>query len=504
MKMKLLLGLLLAVLTVNTALALPSDRVVTNGVIEEFKNFSKNPHCTFHETEATKYMAEKFEKIGAKVVVDENGNVIADLPATKGLENVPTLIFQGHIDMVCAHSEDFNPISMPIKIVVKDGVMTTDGKSSLGADDMINIAAVTWLFENEKFNHGKIRFIWTVSEEVGLVGARKLDAKYLQDAKYMINLDGFSLGRIVTGSAGGTRETYTKKVDLVKTPSNMKAFKIKVSGMKGGHSGYDINKQRANANKYLATFLYSQLEKHAVQLVSINGGEAHNVIPRDSEAVIVVPNINCEAFLKEVEIFDKALKKAYALTENGAKVSVEKTIVPQRTIDTNSGKMVLSFMTLVDNGVYETMQIYPHLPDTSSNMGLVKTENDVVTVTFMIRNSDVLYRDNVIANHLVAADLCGFGRIVTQYQSWQPDKNNPLAVTVANAYKKVSGKDAVLSAEHIGIEPSAFVDKNPNLIIISTGIGVHDAHSLTESCDVKDLPAFVKTMKEAVLQISKE
>lgn len=504
MKMKFLLGLTVAFFAVNAAFALPSDKIVTNGVIEEFKNFSKNPHCTFHESDATKYMAEKFKKIGASVVVDEHGNVIADLPATKGLENVPTLIFQGHIDMVCAHSESFDPISMPIKIVVKDGVMTTDGNSSLGADDMINIAAVTWLFENEKFNHGKIRFIWTVSEEVGLVGARKLDAKYLQDAKYMINLDGFSLGRIVTGSAGGTRETYTKKVKLVKTSSDMNAFKIKVSGMKGGHSGYDINKQRANANKYLATFLYSQLEKHAVQLVSMQGGEAHNVIPRDSEAIVVVPNKYSDEFLKDVYNFDRTLKKAYALSENGANVSIEKTLVPQNAIDTNSGKMVLSFMTLVDNGVYETMQIYPHLPDTSSNMGLVKTENDLVTVTFMIRNSDVLYRDSVVANHKAAADLCDFDRIVTQYESWQPDKNNPLAVTVANAYKKVSGKDAVLSAEHIGIEPSAFVGKNPDLIIVSTGIGVHDAHSLTESCDVKDLPTFVKTMKETILQISKE
>ena len=504
----------------NSAIALPSDKSITNGVIKEFKGFSVIPHCTFNEDDITKFLVKELKSMGAKVQTDKANNIIADFEATKGFENAPMTIIQGHTDMVCAHTEDFDPIKDSIKIIVDKNLLKTDEHSSLGADCGFNNAGLLWLFKTQKFNHGKIRFLLTSSEEVGLVGAKKLDPKYLEGAKYLINLDGFYIGRIVTGSAGGRRVQYIHK-NKYKTPKNNLAYEIKLSGLTGGHSGYDINKSRANAIKYLAYALMSidcDMVGHSgedlnLELADINGGENHNVIPREAKATVVINDANEQLFLSRVKKAQDFLSKYnyetgkndLAKEDRGLIISAEKTTMPQKVFSDDTKDDVLLFLSQFYNGKYKNMTMYPSLVDTSSNLGLIKTTDNEVVCTLMMRFNEDSYKSELRAKQNDVAQNYDFKEnLLVEYGAWKPVENNPLVDIFKTSYKKVSGKNATCTAEHIGLEPSVLLEKNPNLLIISTGCTIKNAHSVTETGDITGIPSYVKMMKDAIETIAKE
>lgn len=516
------IAVILTAIVSNTALALPSDRGIINGVIKEFEGFSTIPHCTFNEKEITEYLVKELKSMGASVEVDSANNIIADIPATKGFENAPLTIIQGHTDMVCAHTDDFDPVRNSIKIVVDKNILKTDGHSSLGADCGFNNAGLLWLFRTQKFDHGKIRFLLTSSEEVGLVGAKKLDAKYLEGAKYLINLDGFHIGRIVTGSAGGRRVQYIHKNEY-ETPKYDTAYEIKLSNLKGGHSGYDINKNRANAIKYLAYALMiidrdltpcgQAGEDLNIELASISGGENHNVIPRESKAVVLVNKDNEEIFLSRVKKAQEILsqyncetgKNDLAKEDRGLRVTAEKTSVPEKVFSDDTKDDVILFLAEFYNGKYKFMKMYPNLVDTSSNLGLIKTTEDAVVCTLMMRFNEEEYKSQLREKQNEVAKTFDFDEnLLVEYGAWKPVENNPLVEIFRKSYKKVTGKNATCTAEHIGLEPSALLEKNPNLLIISTGCTIHNAHSVSESGDITTIPPYVKMMKNAIEEIAKE
>lgn len=513
---------ILSLVISNSVFALPSDKAVTNGVINEFKGFSIIPHCTFNEGEITKFLVKELKSMGATVQTDEANNIIADFPATKGCENAPLTIIQGHTDMVCAHTDDFNPTKDSIKIIVDKNLLKTDGRSSLGADCGFNNAGLLWLFRTQKFAHGKIRFLLTSSEEVGLVGAKKLDSKYLEGAKYLINLDGFYIGRIVTGSAGGRRVQYIHKNEYV-SPKNDTAYEIKISNLTGGHSGYDINKNRANAIKYLAYALLiidCDLAPNAqpgedlnFELSEINGGENHNVIPREAKATIVIKKDKEAIFLSRVKKAQEVLHKYNAETgkndlakeDNALSVSAEKTDLPSKVFSDDSKNDVILFLSEFYNGKYKYMKMYPKLVDTSSNLGLIKTTENEVVCTLMMRFNENSYKEELRNKQNKTAKTFNFNEnLLVEYGAWKPIENNPLINILQQSYQKVSGKNATCTAEHIGLEPSVLLEKNPNLYIISTGCTIKNAHSVTETGDITTIPSYVKMMKSAIETIAKE
>lgn len=519
---KIFFSIFLSLIIANAGFALPSDRGITNGVVKEFKSFSTIPHCTFNEKEITKFLEKELKSMGATVQTDEANNIIADFPATKGFENAPLTIIQGHTDMVCAHTDDFDPIKDSINIKVDKNLLKTDGRSSLGADCGFNNAALLWLFKTQKFDHGKVRFILTSAEEVGLVGAKKLDPKHLEGAKYLINLDGFYIGRIVTGSAGGRRVQYIHKNEYT-TPENDTAYEIKLSNLTGGHSGYDINKSRANAIKYLAYALMTvdcdlapngqAGEDLNLELANISGGENHNVIPREAKATIVINKDKEQIFLTRVKKAQEILSKYnyetgkndLAKEDRGLLVTAEKTTVPKKVFTDDTKDDVILFLAEFYNGKYKNMEMYPSLVDTSSNLGLIKTTDNSVICTLMMRFNEDKFKNELRVKQNETAKTFDFTEnLLVEYGAWKPVENNPLVEIFKNSYKKISGKNATCTAEHIGLEPSVLLEKNPNLLIISTGCTIQNAHSVSETGDITTIPPYVKMMENALKQIAKE
>lgn len=231
------------------------DREIIDGVVKEFLALCAVPHGSWREGTLADLLAGRFRDRGWSVSRDDAGNLRADIPASPGREEAPLVALQGHLDMVCAAApgSGWDPLTDPVAARVEDGVLRTDGRSSLGADNNLGNAAVFYLL-GQGAAHGPVRLLLTVAEEVGLQGARRVDPDWLAGVRYLINTDGFRLGQAVVSSAGGRRETFRKQLHTVPRNKPM-AFELTLGGSLGGHSGYDINKGRANCNKLLTLLL---------------------------------------------------------------------------------------------------------------------------------------------------------------------------------------------------------------------------------------------------------
>ena len=253
--------------------SLGDDKTVCGGVIRQFQAICAYPHGSWHEEPLVDYLEALCRSRGWTTIRDTYNNLRADVPATPGMERAPLVVLQGHTDMVCAVApgSGYRPAEDPIVTVVEDGVLRSDRRSSLGADNNLGNAAVLYLL-SRPVRHGPLRLLFTVAEEVGLQGAKRVDPAWLEEARYLINTDGFTFGQAVISSAGGRRETYTKKLHTVPRAGSH-AFAIRLSGFLGGHSGYDIHKGRGNAIKLLALFLGELREQVDYDLADFRGEE---------------------------------------------------------------------------------------------------------------------------------------------------------------------------------------------------------------------------------------
>ena len=257
---------------------------ITRGIVHTFRILSRRPRPSRHEA-AGEELDAYLRGLGLSPVRDGAGNRMADVPPAPGRGRAPRLILQGHLDMVCAvrPGSGWNPLTDPVTVVEEGGFLRSDGRSSLGADNHLGNAAALWLLSTGAVNHGPLRLLFTTAEEVGLEGAKEVAPDWLVGAKYLLNTDGFHLGRAVVGSASGRRETWTAApLDAGPAPA-LPAWRLTLSGGRGGHSGDDINRGRANPIKLLAAFLAGL---PGGRIASLSGGLTHNAIPAQAEAVV--------------------------------------------------------------------------------------------------------------------------------------------------------------------------------------------------------------------------
>lgn len=250
---------------------------ITRGIVHTFRILSRRPRPSRHEEAAGEELDAYLRGLGLSPVRDGAGNRMADVPPAPGRASAPRLILQGHLDMVCAvrPGSGWNPLADPVTVVVEGGFLRSDGRSSLGADNHLGNAAALWLLSTGAVNHGPLRLLFTTAEEVGLEGAKEVAPDWLAGAEYLLNTDGFHLGRAVVGSASGRRETWAAPLDAGPAPA-LPAWRLTLSGGRGGHSGDDINRGRANPIKLLAAFLAGL---PGGRIASLSGGLTHNAIP---------------------------------------------------------------------------------------------------------------------------------------------------------------------------------------------------------------------------------
>lgn len=473
-------------------------------VFDYFAEINKVPRPSKHEEMMRTWLKDFAEKHNLGFKTDKAGNVLMTKSASKGKESLPTVVLQAHMDMVCEKTSDRDIDFMkdPIETYV-DGRWLRAKGTTLGADDGMGIALALAAMTDENIKHGPMECLFTVDEETGLTGAFAIEPGFMS-GKYLLNLDSEDEGEIFIGCAGGINTealfTYSKE----KTPNGFFAMKISVDKLTGGHSGDDINKKRANANKILSRFIYEEMQKYDIRLVKFDGGNLHNAIPRFAEAVILVEDKMKHEVRRDFNVYASDIENEFCETEKNITFNMESEEMPQFCIDKQTGKNLISALTAVHNGILEWSQNIEGLVETSSNLASVKMVDDNKIKIVASQRSSILSQRNAMKDMIVATfELAGAKCNASDgYPGWKPNPQSEILNIAKEEYKKLFDKEPAIKAIHAGLECGLFSEKYPGLDMISFGPtlkGVHspDERLLIETVDLvwKHLVAILEAIK---------
>jgi dipeptidase D len=463
---------------------------ITRGILQQFRALSQFPHPTHGEKRLGDYLQQRLEMRGLDTARDEAGNLLCLVGAVPGRESAPTLILQGHLDMVCAWKagSSFDPVRDPVTVEERDGFLCSDGKTSLGADNCLGNAAVLWLLE-QNVHHGPLRLLFTVAEEVGLEGAKQVDPTWLKGAEYLLNTDGFHLGRAIVGSAGGRRETYSRALDTA-PPRAGRPWRLELSGCTGGHSGDDIHRGRANPIKLLAHFLRDLTCTVDYQIASLEGGTGHNVIPTWAGAVLLCRPEEEELLRQAAQRFYTRIRAQYAATDPNLEWKLEPAPAVTEVWTASLRDGVLGLLNQLFDGVYTMHPAFPKVVGASANVGRVYVEQGEIRVCAFVRCARREEEEKLVGHHDSTAARAGFSVQAAGYPGWPGTGENALAQQMDRVFRAQVGRPLEVSAVHVGLEPSIFQEKQPGLTMVSTGPEILDAHSVHERAPLAGLPDY--------------
>ena len=426
------------------------------------------------------------------------------VPATPGHENAPTVILQGHQDMVAEKLPDVKHDFMtdPIETVV-DGEWVKAKGTTLGADNGLGCATAMAAMIDPDLVHGPLEALLTVDEEQGLIGANGLQPGFVT-GKILLNLDSEEMGSLVIGCAGGKVTECTLPLKKQEAPDGV-FYEVSISGLKGGHSGMEINLGRANANQQLARFLWEADRRTPLEMSYFDGGGLANAIPRDAKAVVCVARDDAEAFAAYAAEFSQVLHAEFDAVENKDFRFEVKECKPQKEIiESLQAHNIIAAIFACPNGVQNMSAAIPGLVETSDNLASVKIlENGNMVITVHQRSSVDSRRDE-IADRVSAL----FGMIGADvafddaYVGWEPNPNSLVLKVAEESYKKLFGKEPKIEALHAGLECGLFLEKMPDLDMVSFGPTLKDIHSPGEKANIKSVQEFYELFSEILKNLA--
>lgn len=450
-------------------------------ILTRFEQLSAVPRGTKNEAGLRQWLIEWARGRGLDFRVDSVGNLVIYVPASAGYEGQPALILQGHLDMVCQKTPDSPHDFMrdPIRIL-RDGDWLIADRTTLGADNGIAIALMMAIAEDADLAHPPLELLLTVEEEVSGVGADELDPSNLT-GKTLLNLDSETEGEFTVGAAGGGSVYIYLPVTWSPPPSAGAALRLRVDGLQGGHSGGDIHKNRANANKLLARALDELGRTLPIRLVEVKGGSARNAIPREAQALFVCSAddaIRCRSLVAD---FERVLRSEYSATESGLALTLEAADLPTRAMSADETRAAVLLLCALPNGVAEMFAEIPGFVETSNNIGIVETRADEV---FIISNhrSAVFTRLEAINRQVEAlAHLAGARTERTKmFTPWQANLESPLLKKALSAYEQCFGGQAKVELTHGGLECGTISERCGGLDTLSCGPTIQNPHSPDE------------------------
>jgi len=452
-------------------------------VFEEFAKINQIPRPSKREEKMIAYLKEWGESHGLDTKVDETGNVIIRKGATKGMENRKTTILQSHMDMVCDKLVDYEIDfdNDPIKTYVDGEWLTAEG-TTLGADDGIGCAMELALLAADDIEHGPIECVFTRDEETGLTGAEGMKAGFMT-GDFLINLDSEDEGEIFVSCAGGRNTSAKFTFQREAAPAGSFFLRAQLKGLVGGHSGDDINKQRANAIKLLGRFLYQTINKYeGVRLAQFNSGKLHNAIPRDGMFVIAVPNDLKENVKADWNIFASDVEEEFHVTDTQMVWTMESTDA-EPVIEAQVARNFIYALQAVDNGIYAICQD-PELNgmvETSSNIASIKTLENEIDILSSQRSNVMSNLDNMCATIRATFQLAGAETLSSDgYPAWKMRAHSELQKIVRESYVKLFGKEPIMRGIHAGLECGLFSERYPNLDMVSFGPTLRFVHTPDE------------------------
>ncbi len=456
-----------------------------------FAEISAIPRPSKHEEKMTKYLLETAKRLGLQAKADKFGNVVVKKSASAGKENVRMICLQGHTDMVAEKNKgkvhDF--MKDPIELVRKGNALMANG-TTLGADNGIAVATNLAIMEGKTLVHGPLEFLFTVDEETGLTGASNLQAGFL-DSKTMLNLDSEEEGSIYVGCSGGRDTIGTWKVAFEKSPAKTIAATIRVAGLKGGHSGLEIDKGRGNAIKILSRALLAASEFGA-RISSIQGGNKRNAIPREAEALVFIPKGKWKVAAEAVTRFNMTAKAELASVEPDLNVSMEEEKPKaKKVIGKSLQKKLLQSISALPHGVIKMSADIPGLVETSTNVAVISTEKKSIRIATSQRSSvdseikEIIHTVESVF-HLGGADVSGSDG----YPGWKPNLDSEILKVAQSTYKQLYGKDPQIKAIHAGLECGIIGERMSGMDMISFGPTLEGVHSPDEKIYIDTVEKF--------------
>ncbi|MGL4911963.1 MAG: aminoacyl-histidine dipeptidase [Romboutsia sp.] len=469
--------------------------------LQYFEEISQIPRGSGNEKAISDYLKSFGEKLGLETIQDDALNIIIRKPATKGYENCPGVILQGHMDMVCEKNKDTNHnfVTDPIKLRV-DGDMIYATGTTLGADNGIAVAMSMAVLASNDLEHPAVEVLVTTDEEAGMSGAMALDASPLK-GEYIINLDSEEEGFLLVSCAGGVTAWSKLKAEFTNADTNKQALLVEITGLLGGHSGMDIIKQRANSNRLMGRLLNLLCVDY--DLAKVEGGSKNNAIPREAEAVIVVDKNDVEKAKQCIEEIVSTFKNEFSTSDPDLAVKCSETTT-DKVLTCESKSNYLKEINLMPNGIQTMSMDIKGLVESSTNVGVVRTTNDEITFECAVRSSvKTLKEDTTNKMNLLATSLGGKFELQSDYPAWEYVKNSKLEAICVDTYEKLTGKKPTIMAIHAGLECGLLLDKMPHAQAISLGPNMFEVHTPNEHLSISStentwnyLVAILKSMNQ--------
>lgn len=456
-----------------------------------FGEIMQIPRPSKHEEKVSAYLQKFGKDLGLETLSDSLGNVLIRKPASKGYEKSAGVCLQAHMDMVCEKNGDkvFDFLKDGIQPILDGEWLTADG-TTLGADDGIGVAAILAILADNSLEHGPLEALFTVDEETGLTGANGLATDWLK-SEILLNFDDEDEGEYCIGCAGGIDTTVAIDYTTRPVPAGEKSYRVRVSGLKGGHSGDDINKGLGCANKMLTRILWNATQKCKIGLARIDGGNLRNAIAREAWADIVVAEDYDATFTAMVKDFAEKIKFEFRSTEPGLQIELLPIDQPECLIDRQTQYNLLDALYACAHGVLAMSREIPNFVETSTNLASVKMDGKQIHIATSQRSS--VESAKYAAAQKIEATFRMIGAHVSHgdgYPGWTPNPKSRVLKVGVEVYKKLYGKEPIVRAIHAGLECGLIGEKYPKMDMISYGPTLRGVHSPDERIEIKTVEMF--------------
>lgn len=459
------------------------------------------------EEQAQEYVRNWAKEQGFALQEDATGNLVVSVPARPGKENAPVVIIQGHLDMVCERNSDspYDSFAGKLHLLREDDWITADG-TTLGADNGIGVCAGMAAAEDPAVEHGPLELLYTIDEETGMTGARGLSTGMLS-GKLMLNLDSEDDDLIFVGCSGGKDTQYRLPITREKVPTGQVARKLSIAGLSGGHSGLDINRNRLNAIKALVQILVECGKSSTFELIHIEGGKMRNAIPREAYALLALDAAQEDPLRQAVETAATELRAQYEELEPGFGVQLEavgEELLQEGVLPRDLKERLLAFLLALPSGVVAMSQDIEGLVETSTNLGVLKTQAKAVEAVSCSRSSVAPALKTVLGQLAAIARLAGVEiEEVGGYPGWKPDMDSVALKTVKESYQKLFGETPQVTAIHAGLECGLIGEHLPGIDMVSFGPSIQGAHSPNERVSIASVQKFYRLLSEVLGELAR-
>ena len=471
-------------------------------VWENFYALTRIPRPSHHEQQVSQFLAGFGRGLGLETIVDSVGNVLIRKHATISMTQRQGIALQAHMDMVVQTTPDkkFEAEKNPIEAFLEGGLVKAD-RTSLGADNGIGIAMIMAILQAKDLAHGPIEALFTVDEESDATGISALRPGVLK-SNLLINLDSETEGTLIIGSAGGVSISGSSPYQEFMTPVGMTAYRLSVMGLRGGHSGLDINRGRGNAGRVLVRLITEIGPGFGARVARLEGGDRYGVIPREATANIVVPTARADSLEKYIREFERTRRNELAVTEPGLAVRAIPCSLPTLVMDEKAQRDLFDAAYSVPNGVIRMSDALPDLVETSCSMGILKAENGQFGVGIQVRSSVDSSRDDIAERLLKALRLGGMEAATADaYSGWRPNPKSVILELMKQSYLTQFGYEPIITALHAGLETAAIAVKYPKMDMISIGPTIMDVHSPNEQVEVVSVKKAYDLLVESLRRI---